>query len=289
MGNSSILNISSNSNCDLGTSTNPFKDIYYNGKITSSNSIPDLTSNYKPNLWWYITTTATFLGGIFTASTQTTAIGGPLTQIATANTNWRTRKTGRINCPTVSVADGARSGFIGTATFPAIYVESGWFFSFDFSITDTNTASTAITRMFVGFGITTTAPAISSTVAINSLQNMIGVGHDSGDTVLSFYSRGPTVVTANGTKIATTFSCATPSTKIFNATFYNATNSDIIIIKLYDQETDTAVYQSYTLGTTTTPISTSALIPVWVRGMATAGGVTGSAQLGLNGFKWHTL
>ena len=291
LGDANITNLSSTSLiCDLGNTTNRFKDIYYSGNLISGlNSVPDLTAKMKPNLWWYITTTATFLGGIFTASTQITAIGGTLTQIATANTNWRTRKTGRINCPTSSVADGARSGFIGTATFPVIYVESGWLFSYDFSITDTNTAATSICRMFCGFGITTTAPALSSTVAINSLQNMIGVGCDTGDTVLSFYSRGATVGTANGTKVSTPFSCSTPSTKIFSLTFYNPTNSDVIIMKLYDQETDTSVYQSYTLGLSTTPISTSPLVPVWVRAMATSGGVTGSAQLGLNGFKWYTL
>jgi len=269
--------------------------ILYNstsGELTYSERgsyLPELTSDYKPNIWYYITTTSTFIGGIFTTSTQITAIGGTLTQIATANTNWRTRKSGRINCPTVSVADGQRSGFIGTATFPAIYSGSGWLFSFDFSITDTNASATAVTRMFVGFGITTIAPGLSSTVAINTLQNMIGIGHDSGDTVLSFYSRGPAVGTANGNKIATTFSCATPSTKIFTATFYSPTNSDDIMIKLYDQETRTSAYQTFTLGGTLTPISTSPLIPVWVRAMATGGGTTNSAQLGLNGFKWYTL
>ena len=71
------------------------------------------------------------------------------------------------------VADGVR-GFIRSATFPAIYVASGWLFSFDFSITDTNTLSTAIKRMFVGFGTATTspalsAPALSAPVAKNSL------------------------------------------------------------------------------------------------------------------------
>ena len=128
--------------------------------------------------------------------------------------------------------------------------------------------------MLHGLQIATTVPNFSSTSSPYLAPSIIGVGCDLGSSVLSFYSNG----TGSVTRIATTYSCATPSALWFNLTITNQNNSNIVILDLAELTTGTNVSQSFTLSGASGIVNTALLYPVHTRAMATIGGVTGSAH-----------
>ncbi len=205
-----------------------------------------------------------------------TVIGGSNTAVATASTTTLT-KILKLRLNTSVVADGQRSGYIGTANHPVLYGGAGWNYNFSFGIGDTYAASNSVCQMLVGFSTSLTAPSFSSTQGPNLTPNIFGVGCDFTDTVLHFYMRG----TASGQKIATPFLASTPSAYWLNLNVYNPVNSNQIILTLTDKISGLSVSQTFTFSAgspTSAVLNTSQIYPILCRGMATIGGITNSAQ-----------
>ena len=205
------------------------------------------------------------------------AIGAANTAVAVATTSTLT-KILKLRLNTTAVADGQRSGYIGTATHPVLYGGAGWNYNFTFGIGDTNTtASTSVCQMLCGFTTSLTAPLFSSTLGPNLTPNIFGVGCDVNDSILSFYMRG----TTSGQKIATTFSSLTPSNYWLNLNVYNPVNSNNIILTLTDKISGLTASTTFTFsaGSPTASVLNSAQIyPILCRGMGVVGGTTNSAQ-----------
>jgi hypothetical protein len=130
--------------------------------------------------------------------------------------------------------------------------------------------------MFVGLTVSTVVPSFSSLLGPNTTPSIMGIGHDVGDSVISFYYRG----TSGGVKIATTFSAATPSTYWFNLNISNDVASDVCVLTLTDIITDTTFTENFILTSTSTPSTMSyntRLFPLNCRAMAVLGGTTNSA------------
>jgi hypothetical protein len=214
----------------------------------------------------------------FLPVTALIAIGGTTSAFTPAITTIKTR-IAKVQNPTLSVADGQRSGYIGSAgiaTWPYIFGQAGWNWNQGFGIGDTNTTATAVTQMFVGLTVSTVVPSFSSLLGPNTTPSIMGIGHDVGDSVISFYYRG----TSGGVKIATTFSAATPSTYWFNLNISNDVASDVCVLTLTDIITDTTFTENFILTSTSTPSTMSyntRLFPLNCRAMAVLGGTTNSA------------
>ena len=182
----------------------------------------------------------------------------------------------KVTSLTSSVADGQKSGWIGSSTFPDIFPQGGLNLNFSFGIGDTNTASTSVCQMFCGLLTTTTTPLFSSTLGPNTTPNILGIGCDLGDTVFSFYMRG----TTSGSKIVTTIPCTTPSTGYYNLNIYSPVASNTVISTFTNVVS--GVSETYSTSFSggsplSAIINTSLLNPVVLRGMAVVGGVTGSS------------
>ena len=210
-------------------------------------------------------------------------IGGSLVAVAQSSSSVSTRifKSASL---TSSVADGQKSGYIGTATFPKIYGRGGFNLNISFGIGDTNTAATSVCQMFCGILTTTTTPLFSSILGPNNIGNILGIGCDVGDSFFSFYMRG----TSTGTKVATSISCTTPSTGYYNLNIYNAFGSNTVLLTLTNLVSDTI--QTYTTNFSSgSPLNaignTLLLYPVVMRGMATVGGITNSAITHISRFQ----
>jgi len=211
-------------------------------------------------------------------TTSLVAIGSTTTAVTIAITTVRTRLF-KVQNPTLSVANGQRSGYIGSgtvATWPFIFGQGGWNWNQSSGIGDTNTAATAVTQMFVGLTYLTTTPAFSSTLGPNTTPSIMGYGHDVSDSVISFYYRG----LSGGVKISTIFSAATPSPFWFNFNISNGVASDVCVLTLTDIITGTTHTENFILTSTDTANTMSyntRLFPLNCRAMATAAGVTNSA------------
>ena len=203
-------------------------------------------------------------------------IGGANTAVAPSSTTTLT-KILKLRLNTSVVADGQRSGYIGTANHPVLYGGAGWNYNFSFGIGDTNAAATSVCQMLVGFSTSLTAPLFSSTLGPNLTPNIFGIGCDFTDTVLHFYMRG----TTSGQKIATPFLTSTPSTYSLNLNVYNPVNSNVITLTLTDKIGGLSVSQTFTFSSgspTSAVLYSSQIYPILCRGMATVGGITNSAQ-----------
>ena len=250
------------------------------------NGFPHLDTTSYVNYYLFFTSSAilTASSSYFPANSMI-SIGAVTTLVTQTATNTFT-KIFRCNNPTSSVGDGQKSGYIGTSAFPKIWIGTGFVFNMAFAIGDTNTAS-GICQMFAGFTTTTTAPSFSSTLGPGSSSqlNIIGIGCDVGDSVISFYNKGPTL-SGIASKIATTFSVATPSQLWFNLTFVNLAGSNDVRVILNGTTSaglSTTVSQTFTAGI----VNTTPIYPIAVRAMSTAGGVTGSAQMAFQKFSLY--
>jgi hypothetical protein len=152
-----------------------------------------------------------------------------------------------------------------------------------FGIGDTNTAATSLCQMFCGLTISTVAPAFAAALGPNTstVQSILGVGCDVGDSVFSFYNKG---VTTTNPKIPTSFSCATPCALWFNLTIVDQSNSNVVAVTLSEQTTGVSVTQVFTMNLATTILNTSLLYPIYIRSMGSPS-ITNSAQTLLRKFQ----
>jgi len=220
---------------------------------------------------------------LYMPNTSMTNIGGSIANVAQSSAS-TLLKIFKVASNTSAVGDGQKSGYIGNAAFPKIYPQGGFNLNLSFGIGDTNTAATSVCQMFAGILTTVTTPLFSSTLGPNITPNILGIGCDLGDTVFSFYMRG----TTSGTKVATTIPCITPSTGYYNLNIYNAVGSNTAVLTFKNIVSGISqIYStSFSAGSPTAAIiNTSLLNPVVMRGMAVAGGITGSSITHISRFQ----
>jgi hypothetical protein len=213
----------------------------------------------------------------FFPATSLVAIGSTTTAITTTNASTR-NKIFKCQNPTLSVADGQKSGYVSSVTantWPIFFGRTGINLNIASGIGDTNTRINAITQMFQGLTITSVVPSFSSILGPINTSSIIGFGHDVGDSVISFYFNG----TGGGIKIPTTFSTSTPSPYWFNFNISNACNSDLFTLTLIDTISGLTATQNFTMaiGNTVVMSPNDRLFFLSCRGMANPGGTTGSA------------
>jgi hypothetical protein len=261
--------------------------VSYNGtnRVMTNNlksvDISAIDASYIPYTLYFTSTAVLSNTTAYFPATGMSAIGSTTTAVAQASTNSFT-KIFKCNNPYSSVFDGAKSGYVGSLTFPKLWIGSGFIWNMNFGIGDTNIAATSVCQMLCGFSYLNLAPPFNSTAGPNTASNIMGVGCDLGDTVLSFYSRG---ASGGSVKTPTTFSCATPSALWFNLTVFNQNNSNIVSLLLTEQTTGVSASISYNCNTTASLLNNSLLYPLYVRGMATSLGITNSAQCLVNKFQ----
>ena len=286
LGNSAITEVKSTgvftSSLGFKTSTGTSGDILLADGTTNSSIITKLLSintddSYVNYYLCFNPSAALSNNSGYFPTTAMLNIGSVSTLVSQANTNYFT-KIFRINNPTSSVGDGQKSGYMGTSTFPKLWIGSGFVWNMNFAISDTNTSVNSICQMFCGLHIVAgVSPLFSSSFGPNTAPSILGIGCDIGDSVLSFYNKG--TATTNP-KIATSFSVSTPSTTWFNITFINVGGSNdvrIILNGVSSTGVSTTQIQDVTLTGTTSIVNTAQIYPICVRAMGTPG-ITGSAQ-----------
>lgn len=160
-------------------------------------------------------------------------------------------------------------------------VTGGFRFVCDFNISDTAYASS--TQQFYGMGAYNTDLNYggTSTLLVNTLTNIIGVGNETGDSNLQvFFNDGSG--TASKIDLGENFpanrTSTAASTTIYSIQLYNGPGSSSVLYEVINQETG-AVAQ----GTITTnlPDSTKLLNFFASRTMGSGGGITNSGQFDL--------
>lgn len=210
-------------------------------------------------------------------------IGGSLT-LQTQSGSSQLTKSYRNKSNVSSTANGALTGWQGLINSPIVFIGQGFKFVYSFGIEDTST--NALTRTLIGIQQGTTVNVLNNTTTVQSLtQQNICVMQESGESVFSFYTRGP----SSFQKIATTVPCTTPSTLWYTLVIHNTAGSPDVTLTLTGvslTETFTST-QTFTCGLTTTPTLTAANYVIIQRNMSSAGGVTGSGSLSLGGVKLY--
>ena len=210
-------------------------------------------------------------------------IGGSLALQTQSGTSQLTKSYRNRSNPT-SVANGQVTGWQGTINSPVVFIGQGFKFTYSFGIEDTST--NALTRTLIGLQQGTTVNVLNNTTTVQSLtQQNICVMQENGESVFSFYTRGP----SSFQKVATTVPCTTPSALWYTLVLHNPPGSYDVSLTLSGASL-TQVFTSthtFTCGTASTPTTTNANYVIMQRNMSSSGGVSGSALLSLGGIKLY--
>ena len=120
-----------------------------------------------------------------TVLSENIAVGtlqGTATAVAVSTTSMQTKKT-RLKIGVSTPAANGVCGYRSTSAFNII--DMGWRFCVAFGISDTALNTGA--RQFYGMTATTASLGISSTVTVESLTNIVGIGSDASDTNLQIF------------------------------------------------------------------------------------------------------
>jgi hypothetical protein len=282
---------------DIGSSLVPFKDVYAT-RVTGI-AVPTISTDatskeyvdtavFEAFRWGTFMITFTSAAALTPSSAYMptsglTHLGGSTAIVAQVLTSPLT-KIFKVASNVSSTSEGGRSGYIGSSTFPTLFPKIGFNYNVAFGIGDANTTTTAVTQFFFGLNTTVTIPTWNSTSGPNTTASIMGIGHDLGDTFLSWYSRG----TTTGSKIATSFLASTPSLYWLNLNIYNPIGSNNVFLTLKDELTGLTSTQtfSFSAGSPTGAILQSVRVyPIHMRAMAVVGGITGSATTHLARFQ----
>jgi hypothetical protein len=220
------------------------------------------------------------------ASGAVTNIGGSVTIGANTGINQLT-KTYHVRSNPSTTANGSSSGWVGSTTFVPFFVGQGFKVSYSFGLLDTTT--NAGTRTMIGFGNFNTSVTLSTTATVAAVTNQfLGIIQETGESVFSFYSKGPGATGA--TPVASTVTCTTTNTGWYTVTFHNDVNSSSVVItlKYVAGGAVTTATQTVVCGGANTLSTSQACYPILQRAMAAAGGTTGSAILAISGLRFYT-
>ena len=195
---------------------------------------------------------------VFAENIATGTLQGTATAVAVSTTSMQTKKT-RLKIGVSTPAANGVCGYRSTSAFNI--VDMGWRFGVAFGISDTALNTGA--RQFYGMTSATTLLGISSTVTVDSLTNVIGIGSDASDTNLQIFHNDATG-TATKIDLGANFLAnrtASAATDFFVFELYNPFNSMTVYYRVTSLENNVTVEGSITtnLPNDTTPITMQAV------------------------------
>ena len=195
---------------------------------------------------------------VFAENIATGTLQGTATAVAVSTTSMQTKKT-RLKIGVSTPAANGVCGYRSTSAFNI--VDMGWRFGVAFGISDTALNTGA--RQFYGMTSATTLLGISSTVTVESLTNIVGIGSDASDTNLQIFHNDATG-TATKIDLGANFLAnrtASAATDFFVFELYNPFNSMTVYYRVTSLENNVTVEGSITtnLPNDTTPITMQAV------------------------------
>jgi hypothetical protein len=197
-----------------------------------------------------------------TVLSENIAVGtlqGTATAVAVSNTSIQTKKT-RLKIGVSTPALNGICGYRSTSAFNII--GTGWKMAVAFGISDTafNTGA----RQFYGMTSNTASLGLSSTVTVESLLNVIGIGSDASDTNLQiFHNDGSGTATKIdlGSNFLANRTSGSVATDFFVFEMYNPFDSMNVYYKVTSLENNFIVEGTITtnLPSDTTPITIQAV------------------------------
>jgi hypothetical protein len=196
-----------------------------------------------------------------TVLSENIAVGtlqGTATAVAVSNTSIQTKKT-RLKIGVSTPALNGICGYRSTSAFNII--GTGWKFCVGFGVSDTGFNNGA--RQFYGMTATTASLGLSSTLTVESLLNIIGVGSDASDTNLQiFHNDGSGTATKIdlGSNFPANRTSGAVATDFFVFEMYNPFDSMNVYYKVTSLENSVTVEGTITtnLPSDTTPITMQA-------------------------------
>jgi hypothetical protein len=197
-----------------------------------------------------------------TVLSENIAVGtlqGTATAVAVSNTSIQTKKT-RLKIGVSTPATNGLCSYRSTSAFNIVRV--GFRMCVAFCVSDTGYNSGA--RQFYGMTASTSSLGLSSTVTVESLLNIIGIGSDASDTNLQiFHNDGSGTATKIdlGSNFPANRTSGTVATDFFIFEIYNPFNSNTVYYKAVSLENDFIVEGSIStnLPSDTTPITLQAI------------------------------
>ena len=188
----------------------------------------------------------------------TGTLQGTATAVAVSNTSIQTKKT-RLKIGVSTPAANGICGYRSTSAFNI--VGTGWKMAVAFGVSDTGFNTNA--RQFYGMTATTASLGISSTVTVESLLNIIGIGSDAADTNLQvFHNDGTGTATKIdlGANFPANRTSGAAATDFFVFEMYNPFDSMNVYYKVTSLENNVTVEGTITtnLPSDTTPITIQA-------------------------------
>ena len=162
----------------------------------------------------------------------------------------------------IRVSTPAANGFCGYRSTSAFnYINIGFRMCVSFGISDTGYNTGA--RQFYGMTSSTSSLALSSTVTVEGLTNIIGIGSDAADTNLQIFHNSGTGTATKidlGSNFLANRTSGAVATDFFVFEIYNPFNSNTVYYKVSSLENNVTVEGSITtnLPSNTTPITIQA-------------------------------
>jgi hypothetical protein len=196
-----------------------------------------------------------------TVLSENIAVGtlqGTATAVAVSTTSMQTKKT-RLKIGVSTPAANGVCGYRSTSAFNII--DMGWRFCVGFGVSDTALNTGA--RQFYGMTSATTLLGISSTVNVDSLTNIVGIGSDAADTNLQIFHNDATG-TATKIDLGVNFPAnrtGSAATDFFVFELYNPFGSMNVYYKVTSLENNVTLQGTITtnLPNDTTPITIQAV------------------------------
>ena len=201
-----------------------------------------------------------------TITSENIAVGtlqGTATGVTISNTSIQTKKT-RLKIGVSTPAANGICGYRSTTAFNVMTV--GWRMSVGFCISDTAYNSGA--RQFYGMTSVTTSLGLSSTVTVESLTNIVGIGSDASDTNLQIFHNDGTGTATKidlGVNFPANLTSGAAATDFFVMDLYNPFNSSTVYYKVVSLENNFTATGSIT---TNLPSDTTAIT---IQGCRTSG------------------
>jgi hypothetical protein len=183
---------------------------------------------------------------------------GTATAVSVSTTSIQTKKT-RLKVGVSTAALNGICGYRSTSAFNII--GTGWKFCVAFGVSDTGFNTGA--RQFYGMTATTSSLGLSSTLTVESLLNIIGIGSDASDTNLQiFHNDGSGTATKIdlGSNFAANRTAGAVATDFFVFEMYNPFDSMNVYYKVTSLENNVTIEGTITtnLPSDTTPITIQA-------------------------------
>ena len=267
LGDSAISTIYANSQvCDLGTSTKPYKDIYYSGEMKNKLDLQYINSFYIGIQYQHGSGVAsTFSNSLWSALGSSSSVASTY-----ALTNNFTRQLCCALWTTVALADGAICGY-GSTSGTGIQVSMGYSFGLlsALGIADSVYSSNNCQNFWGLWNVATGIP-LNQTTQLSVQRNMICFGSNSTDLNICIYTGGATS-TVKQVDLGSNFPSNRPSgslsTNFYRFSFY--WDGTKIYYKAINTTLNITVQNSFTPLSTDIPASTISLYPQCVRVIGT--------------------